>query len=199
MGLQRAGHNWATNTHFYYTSYYQQPPPVTFWYFFMCVCVSIFWGRDGSQTIRGGNYPAGWKSPKTRLTTNLWSGIPTPGGNVPAQVQVCTYSRSSTGRPAPHRASYFKVSTLKALKLDQHHKVFVKACFRIFFFFSFSWRLPSNYCNGSTQTEGWQAGGPAFTLNFPRSCTQSLAHILVLSLESRWTWRPSPWEEHLYN
>lgn len=121
---------------------------------------------------RGGNYPAGWKSPKTRLTTNLWSGIPPAGGDVPAQVQGCTYSRSPTGRPAPHRASYFKVSTLKALKLDQHHKVPVKACFLIFFF-SFSWRLPSNYCNGSTQTEGWQGGGPAFTLNLSRSCTQS--------------------------
>ena len=53
------------------------------------------------------------------------------------QVQVCTYSRSSTGRPAPHKTSYFKVSTLKALKLNQRYKVFVRACFRIFFSLAF--------------------------------------------------------------
>ena len=92
------------------------------------------------------------------------SGIPPPGGDVPVQVQVCTYSRSSTGRPAPHKTSYFKVSTLKALKLNQRYKVFVRACFRIF-----------------------------FSLAFPRDYHLTIAigalrqRILVLSLESHWT------------
>lgn len=93
---------------------------------------------------------------------------------------MCAHALLSTGRSAPGRASYFQISIIKLLNLINITKYLSRLILYSFFFFFFlasAGVYSSNSCNGSTLTLGGRVGGPAFPLNLPRSCTQSLGSV----------------------